>query len=158
MPIYHPKPIPVFSPLLVSAFWSLVPVDMHDSDACWLWRGLVSKSDGYGRWKNFYAHRVAYTLTRGQIPEGLTIDHTCRHRLCMNPAHMETVTPSENVRRKGERGPSIGPPVPPRKRTAARFHRRRERGVCVQCNTPSVKFRCDRCREIHNARNKGRKR
>src|SRR5688500_14060631 len=92
MPKSYPKPIPYFSPAAVSDFWSRVPVEMYDTDKCWLWSGTVGKTNGYGRWRTFYAHRVAYTLTRGPIPDGLTIDHVCRHRLCMNPTHMEAVT------------------------------------------------------------------
>lgn len=157
MTTFHHKPIPSLSAFDQAQFWELADVDMYDTDACFLWRGLVSKTNGYARWREFYAHRVAYTLTRGPIPDGLTVDHVCRHKLCMNPAHMELVTPSENVKRRAL-GVSVGPKGAPRQRGAARYKRRRTRGVCVQCNTVSAKFRCDRCREIHNARNKGRKR
>lgn len=45
------------------------------------------------------AHRAAYELLVGVIPEGLVIDHLCRHRSCVNPAHMEPVTQGENIRR-----------------------------------------------------------
>lgn len=43
------------------------------------------------------AHRFAYELIRGKIPEGLDIDHLCRNRQCVNPEHMEPVTPRENT-------------------------------------------------------------
>lgn len=45
------------------------------------------------------AHRYAYELLVGPIPEGLHIDHLCRVRLCVNPAHLEAVTCHENNRR-----------------------------------------------------------
>ncbi|MFF4531456.1 HNH endonuclease signature motif containing protein [Streptomyces sp. NPDC001407] len=46
-----------------------------------------------------YAHRTAYSLMVGEVPDGLQIDHLCRNALCVNPAHLEPVTPSENIRR-----------------------------------------------------------
>jgi HNH endonuclease len=46
-----------------------------------------------------YAHRVAYEMWFGPIPDGLVIDHLCRNRACVNPAHMEPVTHRENLLR-----------------------------------------------------------
>jgi hypothetical protein len=72
-------------------------------DACWNWQGKLT--DGYGRiWdgparRAYRSHRVIWTLLRGPIPEGLTIDHLCRNRACGNPRHMELVTRRENVLR-----------------------------------------------------------
>jgi len=45
------------------------------------------------------AHRVAYELVVGPIPDGLHIDHLCRRPICVNPAHLEAVTQRENTRR-----------------------------------------------------------
>ena len=70
-------------------------------NGCWEW--LRSKSrDGYG-WaslnnKTYQAHRLVYRLTVGD-PGGLVIDHICRNRSCVNPAHMEPVTPTQNLLR-----------------------------------------------------------
>lgn len=69
---------------------------------CWLWLRSVNR-DGYG-WacldnKTWQAHRLAYVLTNGPIPDGLVIDHLCRVRRCVNPAHMEPVTSRENLMR-----------------------------------------------------------
>ena len=70
---------------------------------CWEWtkslhhNGYASctpKTFGSNR-----AHRVTYKLLVGPIPEGLVIDHLCRVRHCINPAHMEPVTDTENKRR-----------------------------------------------------------
>lgn len=84
-------------------FWSKV----DKGENCWLWTGRT-KPDGYGvfknkapngRWKHVYAHRFAYETERGPIPDGLTIDHLCRVRNCVNPDHLEPVTRNENMRR-----------------------------------------------------------
>ena len=45
------------------------------------------------------AHRVAYMLRHGPIPDGLELDHLCRVRHCVNPEHLEAVTHRENMRR-----------------------------------------------------------
>lgn len=69
---------------------------------CWLWsRGLLTT--GYGSAKrdgrSRGAHRVAFELYRGPVPDGLVLDHLCQVRCCVNPAHLEVVTNRENVRR-----------------------------------------------------------
>jgi hypothetical protein len=74
---------------------------------CWQWKsgvlptgyGSVSMRHPNGGWQMKLAHRVSYELFVGPIPEGLTIDHLCRNRTCVNPAHLETVTFKENVLR-----------------------------------------------------------
>jgi hypothetical protein len=79
-------------------FWARV----EETETCWLWRGTV-RADGYGKlWvraHNVFAHRVAYELIYGPIPEGLQIDHLCRVRACVRPSHLEAVTAAENTRR-----------------------------------------------------------
>lgn len=85
-------------------FWSYVHKD--GPGGCWLWTGALS-DDGYGQFqlgcRRVIAHRFAYELCVGPIPDGLHIDHVyangCRYRNCVNPNHLEPVTPKENTRR-----------------------------------------------------------
>lgn len=72
---------------------------------CLIWQGAVQTS-GYGsvtggrKGFTLLAHRAIYMATVGPIPVGLTIDHLCMVKLCMNVDHMEVVTRGENSRRK----------------------------------------------------------
>lgn len=76
---------------------------VEQADECWEWRGARS-DNGYGTFWNgqrtVLVHRWSYEHHVGPIPEGLTIDHLCRNRLCVNPAHLEPVTFTENIRRR----------------------------------------------------------
>lgn len=69
---------------------------------CWIWTG-GRNPDGYGHiccgGKMISAHRISYERNIGPIPEGLGLDHLCRVRNCMNPAHLEPVSHRENVLR-----------------------------------------------------------
>lgn len=70
---------------------------------CWIWQGRPAVT-GYGVMSVNdvvqLAHRLSYELYVGPIPAGLTIDHLCRVRLCVNPSHLEVVTRAENTRRE----------------------------------------------------------
>lgn len=81
-------------------FWA--KVDKNGPNGCWLWLGKLSKK-GYGGYsynsKHSSPHRYSYELHKGAIPEGLTVDHLCRVRHCVNPDHLEVVTNEENVLR-----------------------------------------------------------
>ena len=79
-------------------FWARV---VRDGE-CWIWTGQ-EHSHGYGMFqvdrKRVYAHRFSYELHIGPIPVGLQIDHLCRRPPCVNPDHLEAVTPRTNTRR-----------------------------------------------------------
>lgn len=82
-------------------FWSKVQGD--DYTACWIWTAGTNRGYGYFNVtarRGIGAHRWAYEHLRGEIPEGLELDHLCRVRRCVNPWHLEPVTTAENVRRQ----------------------------------------------------------
>lgn len=96
-------------------FWKRV--DKDGPGGCWLWTGPLTPY-GYG---NFWAegrvmraHRFAYELIAGPVPDDLEIDHLCRVTHCCNPAHLEAVTHAENMRRRAKahcsRGHLMEPP------------------------------------------------
>jgi hypothetical protein len=74
-----------------------------DENGCWIW-DLMKMKNGYGQSSLrpgglVLAHRLSYMIFRGPIPEGLTIDHLCRVKACVNPDHLEAVTLSVNILR-----------------------------------------------------------
>jgi hypothetical protein len=83
-------------------FYNYIPEDRGHSSPCWIWQG-VPEASGYARvqyrGRRWAVHRAFYTQLVGEIPPGLTIDHLCRTRLCVNPEHLEPVTHVENAKR-----------------------------------------------------------
>ena len=93
-------------------FWARVNKNgpIHpEMGQCWLWTGAKQKGYGVavvsvcanpeGKSRNRKAHRMAYELLCGPIPEGLQLDHLCRNPSCVNPSHLEPVTCKENLLR-----------------------------------------------------------
>ena len=82
-------------------------VQRGDPEECWLWNGYRNAL-GYGflsAWPTVMAaHRLAYELAHGPIPDGLVVRHRCDNPPCVNPAHLELGTYLDNNRDKTERG------------------------------------------------------
>jgi hypothetical protein len=80
-------------------FWSLVLPRV----GCWLWQG-PSNPAGYGQLTGriegrvtcVQSHRIAYEMFVGSVPSGMELDHLCRNRECVNPDHLQVVTPRIN--------------------------------------------------------------
>ena len=77
-------------------FWAKV----DKTDGCWLWTASIHTT-GYGQFRiqgrTVVAHREAYRMLVGPIPEGLDLDHKCRNRACVNPAHLRPATHKQNL-------------------------------------------------------------
>lgn len=97
----NPFPIPMEA--IAARFWSKVE---KNEDGCWEWTGKHARGYAYisiaNRWRR--AHRVAYELVKGPIPEGAYICHTCDNPGCVRPDHLYAGTPADNMRDKQAKG------------------------------------------------------
>lgn len=118
---------------------------MEPNCGCWLWSAAVNKG-GYGIFrangKSSVAHRITYEMHIGKIPEGLVLDHQCRVRCCVNPAHLEPVTNRVNCRR-GDCGKHH------KERTCCpKGHPYSDQNVQLRHWSGGVKRRCAECHRI----------
>jgi hypothetical protein len=91
----------MISPLLVKQFWSRI----KRGPGCWEWqRGRKGYGQVWLEGKKWYAHRLAYTLCRGEIPPGKSICHTCDNPRCVRPSHLWLGSQTDNMRDMGRKG------------------------------------------------------
>jgi hypothetical protein len=132
----------------------LAHAQYEDATGCVNWTGNKTPK-GYGRFRisngaNYRAHRVAWILAQGRISDAaLVVDHLCRNRGCINPAHLELVTNEENLRRGDGR---TGRPL---RRRAAKV-RPEDQDACTRGHAwpeflriaPSGKAWCTECKRL----------
>lgn len=95
MSLHHP--IGEIHPVDAARFWLWV----EKSPECWEWQGTVHSTSGYGNryinGRTHGAHRIAWAITNGEIPEGMVIDHMCHNLVCVNPDHLRLATHKQNL-------------------------------------------------------------
>lgn len=91
--------LPQRNKTLEERFWE--KVDNASRDGCWRWTSAIG-SRGYGvfwvggRKRSAFAHRTAYEMTHGPIPEGMVVMHSCDNPWCVNPAHLSVGSKKDN--------------------------------------------------------------
>lgn len=117
---------------------------------CWIWSDALS-TGGYGQYwtgdKAVMAHRYSYEKAGNDIPNGMEIDHLCRVRCCVNPAHLEPVTRAENMRRA----------VPFRSETTHCKHGHEYKPENTYINKKTGVKQCKECHRLREAKRRGSK-
>lgn len=154
-------------------FMAKVALPEDDPGGCWVWTG-AQDGRGYGKvWdgaRSARAARLAVQLDGRDTPDGMQVDHLCRNRLCVNPAHLEVVTARENnlrsqslsARRARQTHCLRGHEFTEENTRRDRLGRR----VCRECRRIRSKRRaphymaeprpCRRCRQLFIPRGRGR--
>jgi hypothetical protein len=139
-------------PADLTRFWAKV----EKTSTCWLWTAARIAS-GYGHFhvarngqrRALKAHRVAFELLKGPIPDGMCLDHLCRIRECVNPDHLEVVTGATNTLR-GISSPAINA----RKTHCHRGHEFTTENTYIEAGSR----RCRACRRLTQNRSNARRR
>jgi hypothetical protein len=128
---------------LPERFWDKVAPE--PTSGCWLWTASLN-GPGYGQFffagKLQMAHRVAYRELVAPPPRGLDLDHLCRTRCCVNPAHLEPVTRSTNLRRS----PIVHAATLAARTACRRGHPFTAESSYIDKRTGTSKRRCSTCR------------
>lgn len=131
-------------------FWQYVD---KTAGGCWRWTGGASHGYGtfmVGRADGSYAqvgaHRFAYQLASGPVPDGLVLDHLCRNKWCVRPTHLEPVTQQTNVLRGDATFKAA---------TCRRGHQYDGENTYI---TPTGNRQCKTCRRVTMARHRATRR
>lgn len=115
---------------------------------CWIWVGTRYRNN-YGKFylngSHKLAHRAVYQLFTGPIPTGMTLDHLCKVKPCVNPVHLEITTIGENVRRAGLHGVAA---VNAAKTHCSKGHKYTQQNKIIK---KSGGRECRECRRIFNS-------
>jgi hypothetical protein len=95
----------------IQRFWSRVDKEkssvFYNGERCWEWTAWTNKG-GYGRMRiglrKILAHRFAYQITNGEVPDGLLVCHQCDNPSCCNPSHLFLGTNQDNVDDRDRKG------------------------------------------------------
>jgi len=130
---------------------------IKEVNGCWEWQKSLMVRGGYAQMMLslepkkpalYTGHRASWLVFRGDVEPGLHIDHLCRNRKCVNPDHLEPVTPHENILR-GEvsrEGLRVTSPL----RHCSHGHEMTGENIYVYSNRGTPKILCNTCRTIGN--------
>ena len=138
------------------------------NSGCWIWLGYIWQDTGYACFaithsQTKQAHIVAYRLYRGEIPEGMQLDHLCRTRWCSNPWHLEPVPCKENLLRGNTRNARNAavthcPAGHPYEGTNLYIRKSNGQRGCRACRNDVRRRAAAKHKEVYNARRREKKR